>query len=40
MYHARYDMTELPDRSAQTIRFLIAILGIALAIIGWYRFVD
>ena len=33
-------MTALPDKSAQTIRFLIAILGIALAIIGWYRFVD
>jgi len=33
-------MTTVPDKSAQTIRFLIAILGIALAIIGWYRFID
>ena len=40
MYQARGDMTELPDKSAQTIRFLIAILGIALAIFAWYRFVD
>ena len=33
-------MNAAPDKSAQTIRFLIAILGIALAIIGWYRFID
>ena len=33
-------MNPVPDKSAQTIRFLIALLGIALAIIGWYRFVD
>lgn len=31
---------ETPDKSAQTIRFLIAILGIVLAVIGWYRFID
>jgi hypothetical protein len=29
-----------PDKSAQVIRFLIAILGIVLAIIGWFRFID
>lgn len=33
-------MNGAPDKSAQRIRFLIAILGIILAIIGWYRFVD
>lgn len=33
-------MNPSPDKSAQTLRFLIAILGIVLAIIGWYRFVD
>jgi hypothetical protein len=33
-------MTELPDRSTQRIQFLIALLGIALALVGWYRFVD
>ena len=33
-------MNAVPDKSNQVIRFLIAILGIALAIIGWYRFVD
>ena len=31
---------EAPDKSAQAIRFLVAILGIVLAIIGWVRFVD
>jgi hypothetical protein len=29
-----------PDKSAQRIWFLVSILGIALAIIGWYRFID
>ena len=33
-------MNAAPDKSAQTIRFLIAILGIALAIFAWYRFID
>jgi hypothetical protein len=33
-------MNAAPDKSAQTLRFLIALLGIALAIIGWYRFID
>ena len=33
-------MTAQSDKSTQTLRFLIAILGIVLAIIGWYRFVD
>lgn len=28
-------MNEAPDKSAQLIRFLIAILGIALAIFAW-----
>lgn len=40
MYQARCDMTEVPDKSAQRIQFLIALLGIALAFIGWYRFID
>ena len=29
-----------PDKSAQRIQFLIALLGIALALVGWYRFVN
>ena len=33
-------MMTAPDKSAQMIRFLIALLGIALAIVGWYRFID
>jgi hypothetical protein len=33
-------MYSTPDKSAQTIRLLVALLGIALALIGWYRFVD
>ena len=33
-------MNAKPDKSNLVIRLLIAILGIALAIIGWYRFVD
>ena len=33
-------MYSTPDKSAQTIRFLIAILGIVLAVIGWVRFID
>jgi hypothetical protein len=40
MYQERCDMTELPDKSAQRIKFLIALLGIALALVGWYRFFD
>jgi hypothetical protein len=31
---------EAPDKSAQAIRLMVAILGIVLAIIGWYRFID
>ena len=33
-------MAVQPDKSAQVIRLIVAILGIALALIGWYRFVD
>lgn len=31
-------MAGAPDKSAQQIRFLIAILGIALAVFAWYRY--
>lgn len=33
-------MIAVPDKSDQVIRLLIAILGIALALVGWYRFID
>ena len=32
-------MNGTPDKSDQRVRFLIAILGIALAIFAWYRFI-
>lgn len=31
-------MVGAPDKSAQQIRFLIAILGVALAVFAWYRY--
>ncbi len=33
-------MRELPDKSARRIQLLVVLLGIALAFIGWYRFID
>lgn len=33
-------MENAPDKSAQTIKFLVAILGVLLAIFAWFRFVD
>ena len=33
-------MNAAPDKSNQAIRFMIAILGIALAVFAWYRFID
>jgi hypothetical protein len=31
------DMSHYPDRQAQLVRLMLAILGAFLAIVGWYR---